>query len=312
MPVSDRDLRGALAQILGRPVSEFSRRSFPYSSSHCIEELDVLDGKGGRLTMLFKNLGAPTQRWAKPPFVRDPLREIATYEVILAPGGVDAPACLGAHVDERQERAWLFLEKLEGRPLWQIGEPQAWTTAARWLADLHGRGLPTSEPRLLRYDARWFGRWLERALARTPPGALDTLRENYHRVADRLASWPTTFLHGEFYPSNVLLQPEGSGFRVRPLDWEMAGVGPGLLDLAALISGRWTEEERRSYARAYFDASPDRLRRRGEADFLDALAHCRLHVAIQWLGWSAAWEPPGEHGHDWLAEALRLGEELEL
>ena len=34
------------------------------------------------------------------------------------------------------------------------------------------------------------------------------------------------------------------------------------------------------------------------------LARCRLHLALQWLGWSPDWRPPPEHAHDWLGEAL--------
>ena len=30
------------------------------------------------------------------------------------------------------------------------------------------------------------------------------------------------------------------------------------------------------------------------------------------LGWSDAWQPPTEHQHDWLDEALRVAERLEL
>jgi hypothetical protein len=33
---------------------------------------------------------------------------------------------------------------------------------------------------------------------------------------------------------------------------------------------------------------------------------------MQWLGWAAEWSPPPEHAHDWLAEALTLGERLGL
>jgi aminoglycoside phosphotransferase (APT) family kinase protein len=312
MPVTDAALSDAVAAALQRPVRAVARHPFPYSSSYRIEQLDVTDGDGRRLSLLFKDLSSGPPNAGKPAFAADPLREIGVYELVLGPGGVDAPACLGAHVDAARDRAWLFLELLEGRPLWQIGDNEAWTAAARWLAGLHERPLPASAPRLLRYDAVWFGRWLERARARTPPGALDGLARGYQRVIDRLTGWPPCFVHGEFYPANVLLQSTDAGYRVRPLDWEMAGIGPGLLDLAALTAGGWGAAERRAYALAYFAASPAWLRRRGEADFLDALEHCRLHVAIQWLGWSAAWEPPGERAHDWLAEAVQIAAELGL
>ena len=67
-------------------------------------------------------------------------------------------------------------------------------------------------------------------------------------TAEWAAARPRTFLHGEFYPSNVLIEDAVEGPRVRPVDWEMAGLGPGLADLAALISGRWEEAEREALA----------------------------------------------------------------
>ena len=33
---------------------------------------------------------------------------------------------------------------------------------------------------------------------------------------------------------------------------------------------------------------------------------CRLHLALQLLGWSADWEAPEQHARDWFSEALRV------
>jgi hypothetical protein len=317
MPVTEAELWAGLADALGGPVRAVARRGFAYSSSHPIEDLDVVDSAGRALRILFKDLSAASPREGepidvKPAFVRDPMREIAAYRSVLGPGHVDAPAFYGSHVDARSGRAWLFLEALDGELLWQAGDLAAWEAAARWLADLHGRDLPTAQTPLLRYDEAWFRGWLKRAQANTPPGALDRIAEGYDRVVQRLAGWPTTFVHGEFYASNVLVQRDGGRIRIRPLDWEMAGQGPGLLDVGALTAGRWTGEERRRIALAYFDAGPAAVRGGGREDFLDALAHCRLHLAVQWLGWSGGWTPPAQHAHDWLADARETAQELGL
>jgi thiamine kinase-like enzyme len=96
--------------------------------------------------------------------------------------------------------------------------------------------------------------------------------------------------------------------RVCPVDWEMAAVGPGLIDLAALTAGGWTAEEKEELALAYcaalvsYETPPDA--------FLLALDYCRLHLAVQWLGWSQDWTPPPEHAQDWLGEVLGLAEKL--
>jgi thiamine kinase-like enzyme len=96
---------------------------------------------------------------------------------------------------------------------------------------------------------------------------------------------------------------------VRPVDWELAGVGPGLLDLAAITSGSWDAAERDRIACAYHRALPLAIRPR-RADLLDALKHCRLLIAVQWLGWSSDWSAPAEHAHDWLSDAIAIAREL--
>jgi hypothetical protein len=70
------------------------------------------------------------------------------------------------------------------------------------------------------------------------------------------------------------------------------------MDLAALISGRWSDRERNAIVAAYPGVDDGNL-----------LA-CRLQVAVQWLGWAPQWRPPKEHEHDWLAAALELAERL--
>ncbi len=72
-----------------------------------------------------------------------------------------------------------------------------------------------------------------------------------------------------------------------------------------------TNAERRRLTDAYVDG----LAAEGgvaPAKLEQGLAACRLHFALQWLGWSADWRPPAEHAHDWLGEALELARNLGL
>jgi thiamine kinase-like enzyme len=149
----------------------------------------------------------------------------------------------------------------------------------------------TAEPHLLVYDADFFRLWLDRA--RAFRGSLGSVEECYEQAVDRLAELPRTVIHGELYPSNVIV----AGARICPVDWELAGVGPGLLDLAALTTG-WEERERSAIVEAY-----------GRVSAFD-LDCCRLHLAVRWLGWCEEWTPPRGHAHDWLAEAVAVSERL--
>src|SRR5262249_32881347 len=173
------------------------------------------------------------------------------------------------------------------------------------------------------YEVDFYRLWLRRARdfwqqagPTIPEGArrrLEKLAVRYEEVVARLLALPVTFIHGEFYPSNVLVQETSGALRVCPVDWEMAAVGPGLIDLAALTAGTWTGEEKAALATAYHGAlRPDGGWPPPLDVFLTALDVCQLHLAMQWLGWSLDWSPPPEHAWNWLEEALRLSEKLGL
>jgi aminoglycoside phosphotransferase (APT) family kinase protein len=308
MPVADEELRLSLERVLKRRVRTIARRQNAYCSSFAVEDIDLTFDEGGPLSLVFKDTAASAltaeAAGAKPAALLDPDRELEAYRV-LGPAGLQVPACYGAVAEPRIGRHWLFLEAVDGVPLWQVSERDAWDGAARWLGELHGGGPPPRYRHLLRYDAAYFRRWIDRAVAFVADGSLAAVAAGWDRVVDRLTAWPPTLVHGEFYPSNLLVR-RGA---VVPVDWEMAGVGPGLLDVAALISGDWDAAERERLALVYLDSLPTARRPQPEV-FLDALAYCRLHVAVQWLGWSQDWSPPAEHAHDWLAEAIALAGEL--
>jgi hypothetical protein len=322
--VPTEDLRSAVEDAFCRHfdrachVVEFRREPSQYRSSFALEELHIRLDDGRTLDIVFKDVSlrglSAAARAAKPVFLYDPRREIRTYVEALNPSRLGTAVCYGAVEAPDSGRYWLFLEKVGGRELYQIGEFRIWQEAAAWLAGMHARfatrvaSLRQQIP-LLRYDGDYYRLWPKRALAFVGNAAtvdkrrqLERIAAGYERVIERLTSLAVTLIHGEFYASNVLVQETSSGLRVCPVDWEMAAVGPGLIDLAALTAGRWTEQQKAELATAY----------KAPPEFLDALDYCRLHLAMQWLGWAAEWTPPPEHAHDWLAEALALAEQLGL
>jgi hypothetical protein len=322
-PARDADLRAALERVLAhlfgapRRIGRLERRPSPFRTSFALEELDVVLEGGKGLPLLFKDLGwqglLEEARAAKPSFLHDPRREVETYRSILGPAGLGTAVCYGAFEPEAG-RYWLFLERVAGRELYRVGDLAVWQRAARWLAGLHthfaGRaeGLARAVP-LLRYDADFYRLWVRRALTFARAGqarrGLGWLAERYDRVVERLAGLPATLLHGEFYASNVLVREGGE---VCPVDWEMAAVGPGLMDLAALTAGKWNDEQRSALAGAYREGLAGAQAQPGGAT--DLLDWCRLQVAVQWLGWSENWSPPADHAQDWLGLALGLAERL--
>jgi thiamine kinase-like enzyme len=313
-------------------IAGLKRKMAAFRTSFAMEELEIQLPDGQTLAIMFKDLAwqalegqAPH---VKPRFLYDPLREIETYRTILHPHHFSVPTFYGADVDEASERYWLFLEYV---PAWRLThhEEQLWCQAARWVAEMHVRtallaNLPELARRahLLIYDSDFCQLWPERALAYAAGNgieqaglrtAFEHIAKHYGNVVEKLSALPQTFIHGEFVGSNVLVRATALGHQICPIDWEMAALGPSLLDLAALTIGRWTPAQKQALTSAYRsalptggpgDLEPDELMR--ELDF------CELHLALQWLGWSATWTPRPQEAQDWAHEALRLAEKTEL
>jgi aminoglycoside phosphotransferase (APT) family kinase protein len=323
---SDPELRAGLERALAgvglELEGEVERRPYAYRTSFPVEELRVQLRERGAATLVFKQLEweelEPGAKLAKPRFVHDPAREPAVYRALLPGTPAGPPEFFGAV--ETGGRCWLFVEWVEGRELFQVGERELWEAAARWLARFHVALAPEldrrrSEARLLEHDAAFYRRWMERAREFAgEPKAVEWLAAHHEQVVEALLALPRTALHGEFYASNVLVAadldhtPPGqkSDARVAAVDWELAAAGPGPTDLAALVSG-WPDADRRAIAAAY--AAEQGVPEFDERD----LAFARLQVAIQWLGWAPPeWEPPPGQWHDWLGEAVALAEGLGL
>jgi aminoglycoside phosphotransferase (APT) family kinase protein len=294
-----------------------SRRESAYRTSFPIEELEVEISGHGRREIVCKRLDREgldaTARLAKPLFLHAAEREIEVYERLLPHGPAGPPRFLGAEFDAG--RTLLFIERIDGRPLVEVGERALWEEAAGWLGRFHAAfaglaGGPPSGPPLIEHDADFHRFWLVRArsFAASGPGpgpALAWLDARHEQVVEALSRMDRTLLHGEFYASNVLVAGGDGSTRVAPVDWELAGPGPGALDLAALVCG-WPHADREAMRRAYGAG-------RGREIPARELDLARLQVAIQWLGWAPPeWKPPADRQRDWAAEAVEIAEELEL
>jgi hypothetical protein len=328
------DVVGALRQFLAADaefgaVREVRRQPSDYRSSFALEEIAVSLEDGRTLTVMFKDLGwnslTRAGRQAKPSLLYDPAREIEVYRRVLAGSALGTARLYGAVVDGARQRYWLFMEKAPGAELYQYGDFDVWRQAASWLAALHHDAVvrraaesPDVAPRLVRYNAAFFRSWIDRAVEFTAQrrgteaaAPLRDLSRRYDDVAQFLASLPASFIHGEFYASNVLVDTARQPERVCTVDWELAGIGPGAIDLAALVVGKWSDAQRAELIGAYRAALPAGHAWSRDAAALNRVVDCaRLHLAVQWLGWSPDWTPPAAHAHDWLQEAVEIGEKL--
>ena len=324
-------LAQALAETRGAATSlvVLDRRPFAYETSFAIDELLIRLDDGDELRLLVKDVGAAglsaLAASAKPPFLAEPAREIAVYRDILAPAVLSTPRFHGASVDADEGRWWLFVERVDGEVLTDVGEISTWRQVAAWLGELPAatasKRPAALESLLVHREGAWHARWLDGALAVWDASDADDaarrlaerLRPSRDGLLERLDGLPRAFVHGEFYASNVVVERGDDSARIAPVDWELAGTGPYALDLAALVSG-WSDEARLAMCRDYH-ASLAAASLNPAPTFealLEAVSLCRLALALQWIGWAPSWRPPEEHRHDWVGEAAELLDEVGL
>jgi Ser/Thr protein kinase RdoA (MazF antagonist) len=321
-------LRAALREsgAVATEVVDLRRRAFAYETSFAIDELGATLEDGSSLRLLVKDVspaglsaGAVV---AKPGDLIEPEREISVYRDLLAGTSLAAPRFLGASVDREEGRWWLFLEHVEGEVLTDVGEIETWRQAAAEAAHFASVTLRSdAQSRLLvNRDARWNATRIDAALAILGDAPEDSsrllaerLRPRREALLEHLDQLPRAFVHGELYPSNVVIESDPSSPpRVAVVDWELAGVGPFALDLAALISG-WGREDALSMCGAFHQSMPAGESPTATLDELTrAVDLCGLSLALQWIGWAPGWDPPEDHRHDWVAEAARLLDRAEL
>ena len=331
-------LRAVLSRALERSGSrvrivDIERSPCPNGSSWWLEEITLDLDDDSRISLVFKDLVRETTgssaRRVKPAFVTDPTREPWVYEHLLIDAIPGPPKLWAAVTDLPAGRHWLFIERVNGAPLAQVGELDAWCAAAEWLGRFHATAPVRRATRgpLLRHDEEYHRRWLARAVraahdeTRTSDAHLEMAREKHARLRalapahvraiERALAAGSSLIHGEFYASNVLVEQSAATVAVHPVDWEMAAIGPPLLDLAALMSGRWSLDDRGAMATAYLEGARSAgLRARVLEDVLAEVTACQLLLAVQWLGWAVEWTAPADHRNDWLEEAERCAREL--
>jgi hypothetical protein len=263
----------------------------PYSSTHRILEIGP--------DRLRKDLGAGARMEpcsARVRGIEDPSREPSAYRCLLGPAGIGV-RCFDSGQD------WVELERVGAPPLWQIGDFDVWCAVSRWVGLLHTRlarlaALPLVP--VLVHDEPFYEAWRKRA---AKAGAPRKVIQAHDRACQFLLGLPQTLIHGDLYPSNILVRT-GASFTIWPIDWELIGRGPAVLDVAALTSGGWGPNERAKMVEAYCSSANGS----GEAVPRGAIEAARLHLCVQWLGTPSEWNAPPEHAHDWRTEALELAD----
>jgi Phosphotransferase enzyme family len=290
-------LEDVLAPHLGTATRVASVASAPSRFAHraTAEILTVELERGGTLRLFRKELGR--EHGDHPDKARRD-REPMVYRELLSRAYLDTPRFYGSRWDARTGRHDLFLEYVDAWSL-KYHDLDQWATAVRRLAALHAAfarqgGALARHDFLLRLDGSYLGAWAARAVATAGEASaalgrrLERVVADHRQIAELLTSQPLTLVHNDLAPKNAIADVSSSPTRICFVDWEMAGVGCGLLDLAHLMHGLSPRDEERLRA-AYCSElggagllpSGRRLRR-----VLDA---CALHNAVYRVAHAQEW-----------------------
>jgi hypothetical protein len=134
---------------------------------------------------------------------------------------------------------------------------------------------------------------------------IDALQEDEPERTRILAAvgGPETLLHGDLWPTNAIVIPNGDGVSVRLVDWDEAGAGPIWFDLSTFLLR--FDSSRRAWILNAYGRAIDRLagwRVPSERDLnviLETAAYSRLASLLVWSVAAAE-----ECESDWLPERL--------
>ena len=320
MHLMTETLETGLFELHGRSVQvqEIEREFSPYSSSFSTERLQVRVDTNEWLYMFFKDLN-PQHQLADARLLRgaDLGRsqcELNMYRYILSRLSLGTPKLYGYRWEPQRALLWLFLEYVDAERLIRTGDFQLWVEAARWAARFHvaASDFSTTEIGFLpQHDQSRYAhcvRRLQNALGEFDAEErliIQHALDHYETSIEHLHSLPYGLIHGEFFGENILVRRKKTVEPIVVIDWETAAIGPIYLDLISISTGRWTQQQRLTMWRAYFEQYQLETGRQLDwLDFCHDLKSVALYHALTWLGW---WSNRNKkHMRDWLKELKKV------
>jgi len=200
---------------------------------------------GGEFKVFLKDFGFSVRLKDSPKQRRE--RELRVYQELLAEAEIGTARYYGSVLDESQGLCWLALEFVDGTPVGYC-ELEHWAPAAGALGRMHGyfarhaEGLRACDY-LIHQTADYFWSIADLALrnvSQISPHLVDRLANiigHYAPIVAVMTSQPPTLLHGGCRPTNILIKVASDPSRVCIIDWEEAGFGAPLYDVAYLLDG---------------------------------------------------------------------------
>jgi hypothetical protein len=292
--VPDERLEQLIRDRVDTAVTRIHRRPFEHSSSYPAEVVTASLQTGSELRLFLKLYGS--RRYTTDGMEDRQEREALVYRDVLPGTGLGTPTYFGMLRDEAGTCRALVIELVDGVPVKWCGFDR-WVAAAGWLGRMNARfsGGPQLKHSafLMEYEADVFATTASAALdavALTCPVARSRLGEIVDLYLARVPPIEpslTTLVHGGYRPQNIICAGEPP-WRIAPVDWEEAGIGPAFYDLAYLADG-FEPERRRVLVEAYQEGAAGEGVGLPSGDQAEALLNwCSLSKTLGTLGKAAA------------------------
>jgi Phosphotransferase enzyme family len=242
-----KGLERMIPTILDEPsmITDISWSRFKLSTSYDTYIVKVQLAAGDEFKFFLKDFGFSVRPKDSPKQRRE--RELRIYQDLLAEADLGTARYYGSILDESKGQCWLALEFVEGTPAGYC-ELEHWSPAAGALGRMHGYfarhgNRLRSCDYLIHHTAEFFWSIAELALRNVAQISLhlvDRLANivaHYTPIVAVMTSQPPTLLHGGCRPTNILIKVVSDPSRVCIIDWEEAGFGAPLYDVAYLLDG---------------------------------------------------------------------------
>ncbi|HEV8718406.1 MAG TPA: phosphotransferase [Candidatus Binatia bacterium] len=314
--LDEAELQGTVEALLTRrlgysvKIARLERKPSRFATLFPAEVLAIGFENGQKISLFLKHLG-PEQSDHPDKQCRD--REVRVYEELLANDSLPVPKYYGSSWNQTTGRHEVFLEYVDDWNL-RYHAIEHWLTAARSLGRLHAHFAGWAEKLLaceflLPFNDSYFHEWANRALDTVSQysdglaAAFRSVVKNYAGVAEALGRQPVTLVHNDLSPKNVIADRSSSPARICCVDWEMAGVGCGLIDLAHLKYGLDPENERKMCAAYCSEFVGTSLLPTSREELTRVLAASELVNISHRLSHSKIWGIPAGKVAEWVTEA---------
>ena len=294
-------LETTFSRLRGKPVRilRLDRQPCEHSTTFHGEHLSAWLAEDGAIKVFFKDFNPAHQiepaRKVRQADLPPSRQELKVYQSILAKLNLGTPDFYAVRWEPEQGLFWLFMEDAGNSRLRDSRNLARWVSATQWAARFHEatRQLPEDRvsflPRLTRDRYVQCSERVRKILPDLAPRDREIVElalDRFDGRIENLECLPQSVIHGQFFGRNIMLRHGDQEKLIAVIDWETAAVGPSVYDLVSLTAGKWTDEQRRTLRRAYFDEyqAYAKLQLDWES-FYSSLHDVELYQALEWLGW---------------------------